>query len=122
MNDIKRKLRNLGTLIPDSNEAMRNEYISAILHAAIHIARRETDKEISLLPQLQIVGDENCGCVDYAIISLEELICITESKQYLVNIGFVQNVIQCESTLQTNRKKHKAGVALGVTLKRGGYI
>ncbi|PKK55236.1 hypothetical protein RhiirC2_802386 [Rhizophagus irregularis] len=91
MNDIKRKLRNLGTLIPDSNEATRNEYISAILHAAIHITRRETDKEISLLPQLQIMG-------------------------------FVQNVIQCESALQTNRKKHKAGVALGVTLKRGGYI
>ncbi|CAB4488326.1 hypothetical protein RhiirA1_392064 [Rhizophagus irregularis] len=111
MNDIKRKLRNLGTLIPDSNEAMRNEYISAILHAAIHIARRETDKEISLLPQLQIVGDENCGRVDYTIISLEELICITESKRYLVNKGFIQNVIQCESALQTNRKKRKAGVA-----------
>ncbi|PKY49519.1 hypothetical protein RhiirA4_465551 [Rhizophagus irregularis] len=76
-------LRNLGTLIPDSNEAMRNEYISAILHAAIHIARRETDKEISLLSQLQIVG-------------------------------FIQNVIQCESALQTNRKKRKAGVAFGI--------
>ncbi|GET55064.1 hypothetical protein GLOIN_2v1476258 [Rhizophagus irregularis DAOM 181602=DAOM 197198] len=57
--------------------------------------KRETDKEISLLPQLQIMGDENCG-------------------------RFVQNVIQCESALQTNRKKHKAGVALGVTLKHGG--
>uniref|UniRef100_U9SQ05 Uncharacterized protein n=1 Tax=Rhizophagus irregularis (strain DAOM 181602 / DAOM 197198 / MUCL 43194) TaxID=747089 RepID=U9SQ05_RHIID len=67
MNDIKRKLRNLETLIPNSNEATRNDYILAILHAAIHIARRETDKEISLLPQLQIMGDENCGRVDYAI-------------------------------------------------------
>ncbi|RGB35244.1 hypothetical protein C1646_700029 [Rhizophagus diaphanus] len=113
MNDIKRKLRNLGTLIPDSNEATRNEYISAILHAAIHISRRESDKEISLLPQLQIAGDENCGRVDYTIISLEELICITESKQYLVNIGFIQNVIQCESVPQTNRKKRKTGVAFG---------
>ncbi|CAB4407409.1 unnamed protein product [Rhizophagus irregularis] len=91
MNDIKRKLCNLGTLIPDSNEVTRNDYISAILHTAIHITRRETDKEISLLLQLQIVGDENCGCVDYAIISLEELICITESKQYLVNIAQVES-------------------------------
>ncbi|GBB89276.1 hypothetical protein RclHR1_15980002 [Rhizophagus clarus] len=97
--EIKRKLCSMGTLIPaDNNEAVRNEYISSILHAAINIIRRITSKEISLFPaQLQVMGDENGGRVNYAIMSLEELICITESKQYSVNVGFVQNVIQCES-------------------------
>ncbi|GBC00592.1 hypothetical protein RclHR1_03900009 [Rhizophagus clarus] len=74
----------MGTLIPDSNEAMRNEYISSILHAAINIVGRTTSKEIGMFFQLQVMGDENGGRVDYAIMSLEELIC-------------VQNVIRCES-------------------------
>lgn len=42
----------------DGNEAMRNEYISPILHAEPHIVRRITSKEINLLPQLEIVSDE----------------------------------------------------------------
>ena len=38
-------------------------------------------------------------------VTLEELICITESRQY------IQNVIQCECALQINNKKYKAGTA-----------
>ena len=45
--------------------------------------------------------------MDYTIKALEELICITESKQYAINIGFIQNVLQCECALQTNKKKRK---------------
>src|SRR5436305_6944541 len=69
---------------------MRFEYISAILHASLYIVKRITDKELTLAPQLEVVGEENTGRVDYAIKALEELICITEGKQYQISIGFAQ--------------------------------
>ncbi|RGB41236.1 hypothetical protein C1646_752298 [Rhizophagus diaphanus] len=47
----------MGTLVFDGYEAMRNEYISPILHAAPHIVKRITSKEINLLPQLEIGSD-----------------------------------------------------------------
>lgn len=110
--EIKRRLRNMGPVIADSNEALRNQFVSPILHAALSIVRI-TNKEIILLPQSEIVDDEYTGRVDYRVKSLEELICITESKQYFVNIGFMQNIEQCESALQTNKKKRKAGISFG---------
>ena len=48
----------MGGTIVDSNKAIRCEYISAILHACIHIVREVTGKEISLNPQFEIVGEE----------------------------------------------------------------
>ncbi|PKY44657.1 hypothetical protein RhiirA4_400173 [Rhizophagus irregularis] len=51
----------MGTMLADSNEAMRCEYISAVLHASLYIVKRITDKELTLSPQLEIVGEENTG-------------------------------------------------------------
>jgi hypothetical protein len=48
---IKRRLGNMGTMLADSNEAMRCEYISAILHASLYIVKRITKKELTLAPQ-----------------------------------------------------------------------
>ncbi|GBC46976.1 hypothetical protein GLOIN_2v1789471 [Rhizophagus irregularis DAOM 181602=DAOM 197198] len=110
--EIKRRLGNMGTLLADSNEAMRCEYISAILHASLYIVKRITEKEITLAPQLEVVGEENTGRVDYAVKALEELICITEGRLYQVVMGFAQNLVQCESALQIN-KKRKADTAFG---------
>ncbi|GBC21314.2 hypothetical protein GLOIN_2v1678071 [Rhizophagus irregularis DAOM 181602=DAOM 197198] len=110
LKDIRLRLRNMGTVV-ESNEAIRCEYISAILHACINIVRKHTGKEISLNPQLEVVGEENTGRVDFAIRALEELICITEGKQHQITIGFAQNVLQCESAFQTNKRKRKADVA-----------
>jgi hypothetical protein len=42
----------------------------AILHASLYIVKRITDKELTLAPQLEIVGEESTGRVDYAINSL----------------------------------------------------
>jgi hypothetical protein len=42
--DILVRLKNYGTLQPDSLEAMRNEYAVAILHTAINIAGDVTAK------------------------------------------------------------------------------
>ncbi|CAG8787782.1 36340_t:CDS:2, partial [Racocetra persica] len=110
--EVKRKLGNMGTILADSNEAMRCEYISPILHASLYIVKRITKKELSIAPQLE-VGEENSGRVDYAIKALEELICITEGKLHQVAMGFAQNLIQCDSALQVNKKKRKADDAFG---------
>src|SRR5947207_9497492 len=106
----------MGTLLADSNEAMRCEYISTILHASLYIVKRiTTDKELTLAPQLEVVSEESTGQVDYAIKALEELICITEGKLHQVTMGFAQNLVQCESALQVNKKnrKRKSGDAFG---------
>ncbi|CAB4442418.1 unnamed protein product [Rhizophagus irregularis] len=85
----------------------------AILHASLYIVKRITDKELTLAPQLEIVGEESTGWVDYAIKALEELLCITEGKLHQVVMGFAQNLVQCESALQVNKKnrKRKSGEA-----------
>jgi len=48
----------MGSILADSNEAMQCEYISAILHASLYIVKRITQKELTLDPQLEIVGEE----------------------------------------------------------------
>ena len=105
----------MGSILADSNEAIRCEYISTILHASLYIVKRITDKELILAPQLEIVREESTGRVDYAIKAFEELLCITEGKLHQVVMGFAQNLIQCESALQVNKKnrKRKSGEAFG---------
>ncbi|EXX57335.1 hypothetical protein RirG_208230 [Rhizophagus irregularis DAOM 197198w] len=93
----------MGTMLADSNEAMRCEYISAILHASLYIVKRIIEKELTLAPQLEVVGEESTDRVDYAIKALEELICITEGKLYQVVMGFAQSV----------KRKRKPGEAFG---------
>jgi hypothetical protein len=92
---------------------MRCVYISTILRASLYIVKRITDKELTLSPQLEVVGEESTDQVDYAIKTLEELICITEGKLHQVSVGFAQNLVQCESALQVNKKKRKADTAFG---------
>lgn len=79
----------MGT-VNQSNEAIRCEYISAILHACVHITKNLTGKYIRINPQFEIIGGESTGRVDYAIGALEELFCITEGKQFQIDIGFAQ--------------------------------
>ncbi|RGB33951.1 hypothetical protein C1646_761136 [Rhizophagus diaphanus] len=62
LKEIKRRLGNMGTILADSNEAMRCEYISAILHALLYIVKRITIKNLlTLAPQLEVVGKESTG-------------------------------------------------------------
>lgn len=62
------RMKHYGSLVLDSLESMRYEYISTILHTALHIAEDDTGKEFSMRPEYEIIGDECCGRVDYAII------------------------------------------------------
>ncbi|CAG8484119.1 3643_t:CDS:2 [Ambispora leptoticha] len=78
--DILRRIKNMGPVV-DTNEAMRCEYISTILHASVSLL-----EGLVISPQADIVGEENTGRVNYAIKKiinemLEEIICITEGKQ-----------------------------------------
>ena len=61
------RMKHYRSLVLDSLESMRNEYVSTILHMALHIAEDDTGKEFSMKPEYEIIGDECCGRVDYAI-------------------------------------------------------
>ncbi|EXX71526.1 hypothetical protein RirG_077740 [Rhizophagus irregularis DAOM 197198w] len=101
IDDILRRIKNMSPVVY-SNEAMRREYISTILHTAVSILN-----DLVITPQANIIGEENTGRVDYAIkriISemLEEIICITEGKQNQSTIGICQNLVQCRSACDMN--------------------
>ncbi|EXX62867.1 hypothetical protein RirG_157770 [Rhizophagus irregularis DAOM 197198w] len=108
MAEILVRLKNYGTLVVDSLEAMRNEYVVAILHTAINITRDSTGEELSMRPEYEVIGDESTGRVDFAIKKAENLICVTEDKpQRNVVERFAQNIVQLESSFQTNKRKRK---------------
>ncbi|CAG8669945.1 5175_t:CDS:2, partial [Paraglomus brasilianum] len=110
MDNIILKLSNVETMT-DANEATRCEFISAILHASIDIAKRVTTQDIFIVLQKDISGEESTGRVDYAIKGLEDLLCITEGKPRNIKIGYAQNLAQLESAYQTNKKKRTADEA-----------
>lgn len=103
--EINKRLRDYGTLRPDSLETMRNEYVASILHTALHIVGDDTKKNLSMRPQHEIIGEKSSGRVDFAIKDSEDLICITDDKQHKVPMGFAQNIKQLESSYETNKRK-----------------
>ncbi|EXX62173.1 hypothetical protein RirG_164280 [Rhizophagus irregularis DAOM 197198w] len=98
LKDLKEVLAKYG--IDGNGIGAIRQFPPTILHASLYIVKRITEKEITLTPQLEVVGEENTGHVDYAVKALEELICITEGRLYQVVMGFAQNLVQCESALQ----------------------
>ena len=89
MDDIILKLSNV-KIMTDANEATRCEFILAILHASIAIAKKLTSQDIFIVLQKDISGEDATGRVDYAIKSLEDLLCITKGKPRNIKIGYVQ--------------------------------
>jgi len=68
MREILIRLRTYKTLQLDSIEAMRNEYVVAILHAAINIVMDETkNNNLTMRPQYGVVGEKSKGWVDFTI-------------------------------------------------------
>ncbi|RHZ69539.1 hypothetical protein Glove_283g75 [Diversispora epigaea] len=97
MEDILFRMKHYGSLVLDSLESIRNEYVSTILHTALHITEDATNKEFSMRPEFEIVGDKS-----------ENLICVTEDKvQRSILEGFAQNIKQLESSYETNKRKRK---------------
>ncbi|CAI2174049.1 13048_t:CDS:2 [Funneliformis geosporum] len=56
IDDILRRIKNMGPAV-DSNEAIRCEYISTILHTAVSLL-----KDLFILPQMTVTGAESSGC------------------------------------------------------------
>jgi len=89
MEDIILKLSNVETMT-DANEVTRCEFISSILHASIAIVKKLTSQDIFIVFQKDVSGKDTTGRVDYAIKSLEDLLCITEGKPRNIKIGYAQ--------------------------------
>src|SRR6266496_1583132 len=89
MEDIILKLSNVKTMT-DANEVTRCEFILAILHTSIAIAKNLTTQDIFIVLQKDIFGEDATGRVDYVIKSLEDLLCITEGKLHNIKIGYAQ--------------------------------
>src|SRR5436305_11424722 len=89
MEDIILKLSNV-EIMTNANEETRYEFISAILHASIAIAKKRTSQDIFIVLQKDVSGEDATGRVDYAIKSLEDLLCITEGKPRNIKIGYAQ--------------------------------
>ena len=89
MEDIILKLSNV-KIMTDANEVTRCKFISAILHASIAIAKKLTTQDIFIVLQKDISGKDATVQVDYAIKSLEDLLCITEEKPRNIKIGYAQ--------------------------------
>ena len=112
IDDILRRIRNMGPVV-DSNEAMRCEYISTILHIALSLL-----EGLIITPQMKITGEINTGRVDYAIKKilddlLEEIICITEGKQNQATMGICQNLLQCRSACDVSITNSTSSLAIG---------
>ncbi|GBB85049.1 hypothetical protein RclHR1_11620004 [Rhizophagus clarus] len=112
MEDIILKLSNVKTMT-DANKATHCEFISAILHASIAIAKKLTSQDIFIVLQKDISSEDAMGRVDYAIKILKDLLCITKGKPCNIKIGYAQNLAQLESAFQTNKKKRTADQAFG---------
>ncbi|RIA81695.1 hypothetical protein C1645_545166 [Glomus cerebriforme] len=100
INDIRIRINNMGT-VADSNEAVRCEYISTMYPYSQKTHRKRNHPKSAI----RSFGEESGGRVDFAIKCIEELIAITEGKQHQIGIGFAQNIMQCESAYQTNKRK-----------------
>src|SRR3954470_16081143 len=89
MENIILKLSNVKTMT-DANEVTHCEFISAILHASIAIAKNLTSQDIFIVLQKDISGEDATGRVDYVIKSLEDLLCVAEGKPRNIKIGYAQ--------------------------------
>ncbi|RIB27802.1 hypothetical protein C2G38_2029063 [Gigaspora rosea] len=110
MADILFRMKHYGSLVLDSLESMRNEYVSTLLHTSLHIAGDLTRKEFSMRPEYEIVGDESSGRVDYGIKESENLICVTEDKvQRSILEGFCPKYKTTRKLVRNEQEKTRVG-------------
>ena len=91
-----------------SNEAVCCEYISPILYASIYKSLR---KELPWTPSSKLQAKQVDYTIKKVIDVVNELIAISEGKQKDLVSGFMQNIMQLESSHHTNTRKGKASVA-----------
>ncbi|GES92663.1 hypothetical protein GLOIN_2v1513366 [Rhizophagus clarus] len=84
MANINLRLQSYGTLMMTSLESMHNEYVSTILHTTLRIAEDATNKKFSMKPEYEIIGDESCEQIDYAIKASKASFSIEFTEESLV--------------------------------------
>ncbi|RGB25039.1 hypothetical protein C1646_772277 [Rhizophagus diaphanus] len=101
---LSQKLRNYSSLktLDDLKEMLRKNKDIILKLSNVKTMTDANEKDIS--------GEDAIGRVDYAIKSLEDLLCITDRN---IKIGYAQNLTQFESAFQTNKKKRTADQAFG---------
>ncbi|CAG8751412.1 17009_t:CDS:2, partial [Gigaspora margarita] len=110
LDTIKSRIDNMGPLIAHK-EVVHSKYVDLILQESLQIAKQLTKKPIRLYPELEIIGIEASGDVDYAfrlskmMSNLKELVCITETKRDKEDIGIIQNIVQLESAFHSNKRQ-----------------
>ena len=68
--------------VVDSNEAMRCEYISTILHTAVSLLGG-----LVILPQMNVSGSDSSGRVDYAIKKIYHFSLSVKTKNTFISIN-----------------------------------
>ncbi|RGB23667.1 hypothetical protein C1646_774183 [Rhizophagus diaphanus] len=103
---LSQKLQNYFSLktLDNLKEILRKNKIG-VLHILTYFSLPAVFEKISDDDKKDIFGEDATDRVDYAIKSLEDLLCITKGKSCNIKIGYVQNLVQLESTFQTNKKK-----------------
>ncbi|CAG8688324.1 12040_t:CDS:2 [Ambispora leptoticha] len=95
MDDIKYRMVNIGSAT-GSNEALRCEYISTILHSCLHIARRTTKDTIVLKPQLEIPWIGISSCI------LREMVYCAKDDYH---VPLTEKILEDDSELRGDVKK-----------------
>ncbi len=95
MAEILVRLKNYGTLVVDSLEAMRNEYVVAILHTAINITRDATGDELSMRPEYEVIGEKAPGRMKLTKGPVDSVLnypcsdCVIWSAGKLTNLNYL---------------------------------
>ncbi|GBB89279.1 hypothetical protein RclHR1_15980005 [Rhizophagus clarus] len=103
IDNILFKMKHYGSLVLNSPESMRNEYVSTILHTALHIAGDATNKGFSMRLKCGINGEEN-----YVIKGDENLLCVAgDMIRFGIFESIAQSIRQFESLYEMNKRKRK---------------
>src|SRR5436853_6643336 len=71
------------------------------------LSPKNSPQDIFIVLQKDISGEDATGRVDYAIKSLEDLLCITEGKPRNIKIGYAQVRVLVFSVYWLRNKKTK---------------
>ncbi|GBB91394.1 hypothetical protein RclHR1_18660006 [Rhizophagus clarus] len=92
--------------IPQTYEIKEDNkhFVLCMADINLQLQKDATNKKFSMKSEYEIIGNEICRQVDYAI--KESLICVTEDKvQQKLTEGFAQNIKQLESSYKMNKRK-----------------
>ena len=101
--------------ITSSNEAMRHEFISSVLHSVASCY----DGKVKVCLKYDLSGSHGKGPVDWVIKVGDTIIVVIEAKREDINQEVGQNAIQLQASFQCNKEKRKYKKALNEEIMYG---